>query len=88
MRDINCDDADYSENMPLGTELAHWSFKVKAKLGKFSVFVQDGDDLYSVQHTNSTKSGYAALLIELVDVNGKKFEVGIMSTPDGHFKGF
>ena len=61
---------------------------MKAKLGKFSVLVQDGDDLYLVQHTNSIKSGHAALVTELVDVNGKKFEVGVMSTPDGHFKEF
>ena len=59
---------------------------MKVKLGKFSVLVQDGDDLYSVRHTNSVKSGYATLVTELVDVNGKKFEVGIMSTPDGHFE--
>lgn len=63
-------------------------YKMKAKLGKFSVLAQDGDDLYLVQHTNSIKSGYATLVTELTDVNGKKFEVGIMSTPDGHFKGF
>lgn len=61
---------------------------MKAKLGKFKVLVQDGDDLYSVQHTNSIRSGYATLVTELVDVNGKKFEVGIMSTPDGHFEEF
>lgn len=61
---------------------------MKAKLGEFAVFVRGGDDLYVVMHTNSTKSGYATLVTELTDVNGKKFEVGIMSTPDGHFEEF
>lgn len=61
---------------------------MRAKLGKFTVLVQDGDDLYSVQHTNSIKSGHSTLVTELVDVNGNKFEVGIMSTPEGHFEEF
>ena len=61
---------------------------MKVKLGKFSVLVEDGDDSYLVQHTNSIKSGYVTLMTKLTDVNGNKFEVGIMSTPDGHFKGF
>jgi len=61
---------------------------MKAKLGKFTVLVQDGDDLYSVQHTKGIRSGNATLVTELVDVNGEKFEVGIVSTPDGHFEEF
>lgn len=61
---------------------------MKAKLGRFCVSVQDGDDLYSVRHTNSIRSGYATLVTELVDVNGEKFEVQVASTPDGYFEEF
>ena len=61
---------------------------METKLKKFSVWAQDGDDLYIVSNSNSKNAGRSVLMVGLIDVNGKRFEVQVASTPDGHFEEF
>ena len=61
---------------------------MESKVKKFSVWVQDGDDLYIVSTLNSRHAGRSVLMVGLIDVNGKRFEVQVASTQDGHFEEF